>query len=165
MLSTSNINKSQKVLQKTLSTVIELIMDQMNLIKEPLAWILLLLGIIVYIFFQRLRLPRTISAPHSYSPKSHITALTKASNPRSFPSPFSSPTKQKAEAIYSEAAYDNIIPLPNFSLDTEPPLKLRPFKPKFHMTMGTVSATTYKDFERVLTTIIYQLWKMLPYPT
>jgi hypothetical protein len=47
------------------------------------------------------------------------------------------PVKEKAEQQYSEDAYYAIEPLYNFDVDKEPPAKLRPFKPKFHMTMGT----------------------------
>jgi hypothetical protein len=43
---------------------------------------------------------------------------------------------------YSEEAYHAIEPLLNFNLAAEEPLKLRPFKPKFHMTMGK----TYHSF-------------------
>lgn len=47
-----------------------------------------------------------------------------------------SPTK-KHEPEYSEDAYYNIEPLHNFDVENKEPLKIRPFKPKFHMTMGT----------------------------
>ena len=36
-----------------------------------------------------------------------------------------------------EDEYYNIEPLLDFDVDTEKPIKARPFKPKFHMTMGT----------------------------
>jgi hypothetical protein len=35
-----------------------------------------------------------------------------------------------------EDVYYNITPLSGFDVDTEEPIKARPFKPKFHMTMG-----------------------------
>jgi hypothetical protein len=47
-----------------------------------------------------------------------------------------SPAKEKLEHRYSEEAYYAIDALPDLELDKEEPLKLRPFKPKFHMTMG-----------------------------
>jgi hypothetical protein len=36
-----------------------------------------------------------------------------------------------------EDAYYNIEPLNDFDLDAEEPFKARPFKAKYHMTMGT----------------------------
>jgi hypothetical protein len=41
-----------------------------------------------------------------------------------------------------EDAYYNIEPLNDFDLETEVPIKARPFKPKYHMTMGN-SNTCY----------------------
>jgi hypothetical protein len=34
------------------------------------------------------------------------------------------------------AAYHAIDPLPNFDWKSTPPIKLRPFKPNYHLTMG-----------------------------
>jgi hypothetical protein len=34
------------------------------------------------------------------------------------------------------AAYHAIDPLPDFDWKSTPPIKLRPFKPKYHLTMG-----------------------------
>jgi hypothetical protein len=45
------------------------------------------------------------------------------------------------ESSYSKASYYAIEPLPNFNLTTTQPLKLRPFKPKFHMTMALENTT------------------------
>jgi hypothetical protein len=34
------------------------------------------------------------------------------------------------------AAYHAIDPLPDFDWESTPPIKIRPFKPKYHLTMG-----------------------------
>ncbi|KNG49482.1 hypothetical protein TW65_03653 [Stemphylium lycopersici] len=47
--------------------------------------------------------------------------------------------KKTTEPDYSEASYYAIEPLEDFSLETQEPLELRPFKPKFHMTMDLVA--------------------------
>jgi hypothetical protein len=52
------------------------------------------------------------------------------------PHPPQSPTKQKHTDGNPEDVYYNIEPLRDFDVDTEEPIKARPFKPKFHMTMG-----------------------------
>ncbi|KAF2712276.1 hypothetical protein K504DRAFT_474675 [Pleomassaria siparia CBS 279.74] len=46
----------------------------------------------------------------------------------------SSSTKDAAQ--YSEASYYQIEPLADFDLDTAEPIKIRPFKPKYHLTMA-----------------------------
>ena len=52
---------------------------------------------------------------------------------------------RKADTILDEkhtverdarAAYEDIEPLHDFDWSSTPPLKLRPFKPKYHLTMG-----------------------------
>ncbi|KAF2852978.1 hypothetical protein T440DRAFT_24353 [Plenodomus tracheiphilus IPT5] len=43
---------------------------------------------------------------------------------------------EKSESQFSIESYYAITPLPNFDITTEEPLKLRPFKPKYHMTMA-----------------------------
>ncbi|KAJ4412234.1 hypothetical protein N0V91_000703 [Didymella pomorum] len=43
-----------------------------------------------------------------------------------------------------EDAYYNIEPLNDFDLETEVPIKARPFKPKYHMTMA-IENTTFSD--------------------
>ena len=54
--------------------------------------------------------------------------------------PIESPAKRQNSVLSNENAEDayyNITPLPDFDVDAEEPIKARPFKPKFHMTMGT----------------------------
>ena len=41
--------------------------------------------------------------------------------------------------------YSLIIPLPNFVWQTIEPLKIRPFKPKYHLTMGMQSCLSNKE--------------------
>ncbi|CAN9308622.1 unnamed protein product [Alternaria alternata] len=97
------------------------------MINRPLAWTLLLLGAIAY----------------AYSKRAHLqNNICRLRHPL-----LSTQFKQKAEHVYSESAYDNITPLSNFNLDTEQPLKLRPFKPKYHMTMGRVFTITYQEHD------------------
>ncbi|KAJ4994071.1 hypothetical protein SVAN01_00548 [Stagonosporopsis vannaccii] len=50
----------------------------------------------------------------------------------------------KATVANPEDAYYNIVPLSDFDLETEEPIKARPFKPKFHMTMA-IENTTLSD--------------------
>jgi hypothetical protein len=38
------------------------------------------------------------------------------------------------------AAYHAIDPLPGFEWESTPPIKIRPFKPKYHLTMGECSS-------------------------
>jgi hypothetical protein len=52
------------------------------------------------------------------------------------PSP---PSPKNPNPSSLEDAYHTISPLPNFDIDKAEPLKLRPFKPKFHMTMALES--------------------------
>ncbi|KAH4165298.1 hypothetical protein HBH43_142750 [Parastagonospora nodorum] len=56
--------------------------------------------------------------------------------------PTSSPKKQQTQD--NEEAYHTIHPLPHFHLEAEQPLKLRPFKPIYHMTMA-LESTTFSD--------------------
>jgi hypothetical protein len=44
--------------------------------------------------------------------------------------------KNAAEQEDPLAAYDAIEPLKDFDWKTTPPLNLRPFKPRYHLTMG-----------------------------
>ncbi|CAN9095689.1 unnamed protein product [Alternaria alternata] len=96
-------------------------MDEFDMINRPLAWTLLLLGAIAYAYSKRAHLQNNIC-------RLRLPLL-------------STPAKQKAEHVCSESAYDDITPFSNFSLDTEQPLKLRPFKPKYHMTMALENTT------------------------
>ncbi|CAI9625873.1 unnamed protein product [Alternaria burnsii] len=96
-------------------------MDELDMINRPLAWTLLLLGAIAYAYSKRAHLQNNIC-------RLRLPLL-------------STPVKQKAEHVYSEFAYDDITSLSNFNLDTAQPLKLRPFKPKYHMTMALENAT------------------------
>lgn len=61
-------------------------------------------------------------------------------------SPYStqSPTEQKQADGSPEDVYYNIEPLRNFDVDAEEPIKARPFKPKFHMTMA-IENTSMSD--------------------
>ena len=53
------------------------------------------------------------------------------------------PTK-KPEPQYTKDLYHQIEPLPNFNLSATPPLKLRPFRPTYHMTMA-IENTSLSD--------------------
>lgn len=44
--------------------------------------------------------------------------------------------KDAAEQEDPFAAYQAIEPLQDFDWESTPPIKLRPFKPKYHLTMG-----------------------------
>jgi len=50
--------------------------------------------------------------------------------------------KQAPEQEDALKAYQNIEPLQDFDLEFTPPMKLRPFKPKYHLTMGKRSLPT-----------------------
>lgn len=50
--------------------------------------------------------------------------------------PITSVEKNPSGEEHSEAAYYSIEPLSDFDLETTEPLQLRPFKPKYHMTMA-----------------------------
>lgn len=55
--------------------------------------------------------------------------------------PLQSSTKQRDFEVLDnnpEDAYLSIEPLDQFDLDAEEPIVARPFKPTFHMTMGTM---------------------------
>lgn len=88
--------------------------------RTPLSWCILLIGVGACIFHRvrRRRAAESISRP---------TKLLK-----------------NAEPEYSEDAYHNIEPLHDFDVDNEEPLKIRPFRPKFHMTMA-IENTTLSD--------------------
>lgn len=48
----------------------------------------------------------------------------------------SSETKNASKQEDPLRAYRNIEPLHDFDWESTPPMKLRPFKPKYHLTMG-----------------------------
>jgi hypothetical protein len=54
-------------------------------------------------------------------------------------------------SLSEEDPYFGIIPLPDFDWQTAAPLKLRPFKPKYHLTMGKISSLL--DFVNILTAL------------
>ncbi|KAL6711177.1 hypothetical protein ACN47E_005708 [Coniothyrium glycines] len=91
-------------------------------IMYPLPWIFLLFCLVLYL-----------------TRKDQIWQLLKK-KPVSHLNPNATST-QKTEPLHSEDAYYNIEPLPDFDLATTHPLKLRPFKPKFHMTMALEKTT------------------------
>ncbi|KAH5701156.1 hypothetical protein HBI44_045550 [Parastagonospora nodorum] len=95
-------------------------MQGLDLIKTHTPWILMLLGVSWCIF-------KTFQAWY-FKPGSR--------------QPTSSPKKQQTQD--NEEAYHTIHPLPNFHLEAEQPLKLRPFKPIYHMTMA-LESTTFSD--------------------
>jgi hypothetical protein len=67
------------------------------------------------------------------------------SNYQTASKPLQSGTTRRDSAVSDkslEDAYYNIEPLSGFDLETEEPIKARPFKPKYHMTMGN-SNTCY----------------------
>ena len=84
------------------------------------------------------------------SPVLHLPleTLTPTGVQRPSRAPTTSPNTNKLEPINPEAIYNAITPLPNFNLETEAPLKLRPFKPKFHMTMGSVSIMNLEHYDK-----------------
>ncbi|KAA8576691.1 hypothetical protein EYC84_006768 [Monilinia fructicola] len=49
--------------------------------------------------------------------------------------------QNEALRFNNEKIPDNIVPLPNFDWHTTEPLKIRPFKPVYHMTMGLQSCS------------------------
>ncbi|KAH7088253.1 hypothetical protein FB567DRAFT_334188 [Paraphoma chrysanthemicola] len=89
-----------------------------ELIGTPLSWVLAVLGVLLVV----------LQGKKSWTRKAHYTP----------PSPSSSKT---SEPQYSESSYYDIEPLPDFDITKTEPLKLRPFKPKFHMTMALESTT------------------------
>ncbi|OAL49524.1 hypothetical protein IQ07DRAFT_540692 [Pyrenochaeta sp. DS3sAY3a] len=93
-------------------------MDQLDLIKTPLSWGVLLLGLALYVINRSVRWRASKASPQASL----------------------SDSKSK-EPVYSEDDYYNIQPLHDFDLDNEEPLKVRPFKPKFHMTMAIENIT------------------------
>jgi hypothetical protein len=109
-------------------------MDQLN---TPLSWALLLVAVIVCVLDRNNVLER-LRVSQFYL---HIVAAKQLTNaqPKQLPKAGPSPTQKPS----LEDPYLAIEPLPNFDLNNEEPLKLRPFKPKFHMTMGTPSPPNY----------------------
>ncbi|KAJ6266118.1 hypothetical protein PSV08DRAFT_405393 [Bipolaris maydis] len=64
--------------------------------------------------------------------------------------------KNPFEKEHSEAAYYSIEPLSDFDLETTEPLQLRPFKPKYHMTMA-LENTTLSDLVAMDNTYLERL--------
>ena len=65
------------------------------------------------------------------------------SNPGTKPQPLS---PVKLDKKQDRNPYDAIEPMPgDADWATTPPIKLRPFKPKYHMTMGKLTITTKKN--------------------
>ncbi|KAF1841957.1 uncharacterized protein K460DRAFT_409396 [Cucurbitaria berberidis CBS 394.84] len=120
-------------------------MDPLDLIRTPLSWGLVLLGIL-FCAFNRDRIRKSLKQPIF---RSRITTCQ----------------PEKAAPEYSEDAYYSIEPLHNFDVDKEEPLKIRPFKPKFHMTMAIENTTlsdlvamdkTYRDRLKIRSELIQQ---------
>jgi hypothetical protein len=53
--------------------------------------------------------------------------------------PQSNEKKNVSEQEDALKAYQDIEPLHDFDWESTPPMKLRPFKPKYHLTMGKIS--------------------------
>lgn len=54
-------------------------------------------------------------------------------------------------------AYQDIEPLNDFDWESTPPMKLRPFKPKYHLTMGEDAFTTINKIAYVANGLIFPL--------
>ncbi|KAF2687239.1 hypothetical protein K458DRAFT_188012 [Lentithecium fluviatile CBS 122367] len=89
----------------------------MDLIKSPQSWALVLAVMIIYVC-RRCYRRRT------------------AKNSPPFPTPAS-----KQQPVFSEDAYYQIEPLSSFDLANEEPIKIRPFKPTYHLTMAIENIT------------------------
>jgi hypothetical protein len=65
-------------------------------------------------------------------------AYTRFRRTEGHPKAFSSIENAKSGVEQGDplAAYYAIDPLPDFDWTSTPPIKLRPFKPKYHLTMG-----------------------------
>lgn len=70
--------------------------------------------------------------------------------------PITSVEKNPSGEEHSEAAYYSIEPLSDFDLETTEPLQLRPFKPKYHMTMA-LENTTLSDLVTMDNTYLERL--------
>ncbi|KAF2280062.1 uncharacterized protein EI97DRAFT_498339 [Westerdykella ornata] len=94
-------------------------MIDFDVVRSPHSWLLLLLGLALYAY------RRTRSRGHSESASS------------------STPIVEEKKIIpeYSEDAYYQIEPLTDFDLDHTEPEKLRPFKPKYYLTMAIQNIT------------------------
>ncbi|KAL5396980.1 hypothetical protein PMIN06_003766 [Paraphaeosphaeria minitans] len=92
-------------------------MIQVDMVQSPLAWLLLLLGVFVFVAQRVLRRPPEQSTTQPFTPRA----------------------KQQPE--YSEDAYYDIEPLHGLKLESEQPIQLRTFKPKYHLTMALENTT------------------------
>jgi hypothetical protein len=108
-----------------------------DLIQTPLSWGVLFLGIALYVIGRgRIWRSAWTGKVNAIKPLFKLPLLTSYQKPLQ---PHKSP--EKHDPVYSEDAYHNIEPLTNFDLDKEEPLKLRPFKPIYHMTMALENTT------------------------
>ncbi|OAG08116.1 uncharacterized protein CC84DRAFT_1114332, partial [Paraphaeosphaeria sporulosa] len=92
-------------------------MIQPDMTQSPFAWLLLLLGVSAFAARWVLRRPQAKSTSQPFAPR----------------------TKQQPE--YSEDAYNSIEPLHSLQLESEQPIQLRTFKPKYHLTMALENTT------------------------
>ncbi|KAF2735032.1 hypothetical protein EJ04DRAFT_222001 [Polyplosphaeria fusca] len=90
-----------------------------DILHQPYAWAIVpsVLALVLYIYTRR-RSKHILKTPTSYT---------------------SPPTPTKE--LVPEDAYTNIVPLPDFDLTSTPPIKIRPFKPKYHLTMALENIT------------------------
>ncbi|OAL00588.1 hypothetical protein IQ06DRAFT_293885 [Phaeosphaeriaceae sp. SRC1lsM3a] len=93
-------------------------LQHLELLQTPLSWALLILSLSLYVLnsFRRRRTPNKHSATSTQPSKGPSTE-------------------------HSEEAYYSIPSDPSFSLTSTQPLKLRPFKPTYHMTMALESSS------------------------
>ncbi|KAF2111707.1 hypothetical protein BDV96DRAFT_551399 [Lophiotrema nucula] len=102
-------------------------------LRGPTSWVFLVLGLAFYIYRRR-RNVNKVKAPSSYS---------------------TPPTPTK-DATYSEESYHQIEPLTDFNLAATEPIKIRPFKPKYHLTMA-LENTTMSDLVAMDNTYIERI--------
>lgn len=77
-----------------------------------------------------------VSKHHLFPHKLNIAVLTSAMQNI----PEKAVVKENANE-YSSASYEEIEPLSNLNWQTTPPLKIWPFKPRYHLTMGECLVT------------------------
>ena len=67
--------------------------------------------------------------------------------------------KKASEQENPLRVYQDIEPLHDFDWESTPPLKLRPFKPKYHLTMGKVQSSLINVFVTDRLAFSMQHWR------
>ncbi|KAI8937160.1 hypothetical protein NX059_006373 [Plenodomus lindquistii] len=92
-------------------------MELLHFLGLPPLWAIPFIVVLALLLLERKRIRKTFQTQRSSTPISQHKA-------------------SKTDGQFNIEAYYAITPIPDFNITTEEPLQIRPFKPKYHMTMA-----------------------------